>query len=89
MGNVVVAVKVLILQGIISAVRQVIEPKILADNVGLDTLSTLISMYIGLKAIGVLGLFLGPIFLIGLKSSLRARMFIDWVSNKEPIIRVK
>jgi sporulation integral membrane protein YtvI len=88
-GNLVIAIKILILQGIISAVRHVIEPKILADSVGLDTLSTLISMYIGLKAIGILGLFLGPIFLIGIKSLLRARMFIDWVSTKDPILRFK
>gem|GEM_PF-721603 len=75
MGNITVAIKVILLQVFISVVRHIVEPKILADNVGLDTLSTLFALYVGMKVIGILGLFLGPIVLIGIKSLLRLRLF--------------
>jgi predicted PurR-regulated permease PerM len=81
-GNIPLGIQLLILQGCISLVRHIIEPKILASNVGLDTLSTLFAMYVGLKVIGILGLFLGPIFLIALKSLIKARMFIDFIPDQ-------
>ncbi|QQE81106.1 sporulation integral membrane protein YtvI [Alicyclobacillus sp. SO9] len=76
-GSVGVALKVLLVQVAISLIRHMVEPKILADSVGLDTLSTLFALYVGMKLIGVLGLFLGPIVLIGVKSLLRMRLFVD------------
>jgi sporulation integral membrane protein YtvI len=82
-GNIPLAIKLLILQGIISLVRHIIEPKILANNVGLDTLSTLIAMYVGMEAMGILGLFVGPIFVIAIKSLIKARMFIDFLPEQE------
>ncbi|UOF90873.1 sporulation integral membrane protein YtvI [Fodinisporobacter ferrooxydans] len=78
-GDIPLGIQLLILQGFISLVRHIIEPKILANSVGLDTLSTLIAMYIGMKAMGVLGLFLGPIVVIAIKSLIKARMFIDFI----------
>lgn len=44
--------------------RRIIEPKILAQNIGLTALSTLASMYIGFVLVGVIGLFLGPFLVI-------------------------
>jgi sporulation integral membrane protein YtvI len=44
--------------------RRIIEPKILAENIGLTALSTLVSMYVGFSLVGVIGLFLGPFLLI-------------------------
>lgn len=81
LGDVALGIKVLLLQCVISIIRQIVEPKILADNVGLDTLSTMFALYVGLKALGVLGLFLGPILLIGLKSLLRARIFRSFLPS--------
>ncbi len=45
----------------ISVVRNIIEPKIVGKQVGLHPLATLISMYIGTKLFGVIGLFLLPV----------------------------
>jgi sporulation integral membrane protein YtvI len=67
------------LQGLISLVRHIIEPKILADNVGIDTLSALIAVYVGWKVLGVLGLFLGPILWVGIESLIRAQIFRDFI----------
>lgn len=75
LGDTSMGIRVLVLQLVISIIRQIIEPRLVAENVGLDTLSTLFALYVGLKALGIFGLFLGPIILIGLKSLLRARIF--------------
>lgn len=82
-GDTSVALKVLLLQVVISLIRHLVEPKILAESVGLDTLSTLFGLYVGMKLMGVVGLFLGPIILIGIKSLLRIRLFIDFMPTEE------
>lgn len=46
--------------GVISIVREIIEPKILGKTMGVHPLVTLVSMYVGLKFFGFLGLFLLP-----------------------------
>ncbi len=60
LGSVSEGIKLLVLYLIVSAVRQVIEPKIMSQSIGLHPLATLISMYVGLKLMGGLGLVLGP-----------------------------
>lgn len=50
-------------------IRQVIEPKLISNKIGIHPIFTLIAMYTGFKIIGVIGLFLGPIILIILKNS--------------------
>ncbi|WP_322922996.1 sporulation integral membrane protein YtvI [Paenibacillus campi] len=62
---------------IVLIVRQLIEPKILASNVGLDPLATLISMFVGLKLFGALGLIIGPVTLVLVTALNRANVFRD------------
>ncbi len=81
-GNVIIAIKVILLQLIASLVRHTIEPKILAANMGLGTFPTLFGMYVGLTSIGFVGLLLGPIAVIAVRSLLRARMFIDFLPER-------
>lgn len=88
LGDATLGIKVLVLQCVISILRHIVEPKIVAENVGLDTLSTLFALYVGLKTIGVLGLFLGPIILIGLKSLVRARIFRSFFPTGDEIVTV-
>lgn len=82
-GDVPLGIKVLLLQLVISLIRHIVEPKILADSVGLDTLSTLFALYVGMKLMGVVGLFFGPIVLIGIKSMLRIRLLVDFFPHPE------
>lgn len=89
MGDTSTAIKVLALQVVISLIRHAIEPKILADSVGLDTLTTLFGLYVGLKAMGVLGLFLGPIILIGAKGLLSTRLFVDFLPQQETLTQAE
>ncbi|MDR3271538.1 MAG: sporulation integral membrane protein YtvI [Peptococcaceae bacterium] len=74
-GHTLMGAGLLILTGVVSVVRHVIEPKILGDNVGLDPLLVLASMYIGLAAIGVIGLFVGPFTVIAYQSLRKAGVF--------------
>lgn len=55
-----------ILYLIITLVRQTFEPKILSTQIGLYPLVTLMSIYIGLKVFGFIGIILGPIIVITL-----------------------
>ncbi|MBJ6362157.1 sporulation integral membrane protein YtvI [Paenibacillus sp. GCM10012307] len=49
---------------LITIFRRVVEPKILGDAVGIGALSALISLYVGFKLVGVIGVFLGPMVVI-------------------------
>ena len=77
MGNYILAIKILLLQAIASMIRHIIEPKLLASNMGLGTFPTLIGMYIGLASMGILGLLFGPMMIIALRSLMRADIFSD------------
>jgi sporulation integral membrane protein YtvI len=59
-GSVRLGIGLLLLYGIIMLVRQLIEPRLLARNMGLHPLTTLIAIYIGLMLLGFWGLMLGP-----------------------------
>ncbi|WP_180270734.1 sporulation integral membrane protein YtvI [Sporanaerobium hydrogeniformans] len=67
-GDLMLAIGLLGIYGIIFITRQIMEPKILSTQIGVYALVTVISMYIGYKAIGVLGLILGPIVAVCVKT---------------------
>ena len=57
-----------------SVVRQILEPKIVSGKIGIHPIFTLIAMYTGFKVIGVMGMLVGPIVLIILKSIFANRL---------------
>jgi sporulation integral membrane protein YtvI len=63
-GNYYVGFGLIILFLAITVFRRIVEPKILGDAVGISPLAALISLYVGLELVGVVGLFLGPIIVI-------------------------
>ena len=54
--------------------RQLLEPKIISNNIGTNPLLTLMSMYIGYKTFSVGGMILGPLLLMFLISLYRSGM---------------
>jgi sporulation integral membrane protein YtvI len=76
-GNFSVGAGIAILYIIIIIVRQMLEPKLVATNIGLDPLLTLIALFVGLQAIGILGLLVGPVVAVILVALYRARVFQD------------
>lgn len=55
-GNYFVAVGILILFILISIVRQIVEPKIVSTSLGIHPVITLVAIFIGLKAFGLIGM---------------------------------
>jgi len=76
-GDTKLAVGLLILYGVIVVVRQLLEPKLVSSNVGLDPLTTLIALFVGLNLFGFFGLIIGPVSVVILIALYRARVFRD------------
>lgn len=66
-GNIFLGVGLSILYGLIVLQRQLIKPKILSSSIGISPLLTLLTMYIGFKLVGIVGIVLGPLTFIILK----------------------
>lgn len=64
LGNVRIGVGLLILYGIESLVRQLIEPRIVGKSVGLPPLAALIAMFAGFRLYGIGGMLAGPLIAI-------------------------
>ena len=64
---------VLILYGIITILRQFIEPKIIGKSLGLHPLISLISMYMGFRLFGVFGMITGPLTAMVISSIIRMK----------------
>lgn len=67
MGRITLGIGLLVLYVIISVIRQIIEPKLVAGHLGLPPVATVVGMYIGLQLFGFIGIFLVPLTLIMLK----------------------
>jgi sporulation integral membrane protein YtvI len=58
------AIGIAVLYIVITAVRNTVEPRLVGDQIGLHPLATLVAMILGLKLIGLLGMFLFPVTLV-------------------------
>ena len=67
MGHIGRGIGLLVIYVIITVLRQYIEPKLVAGQLGLPPIATLIGMYLGLKLFGVLGMFILPLTITILK----------------------
>ena len=50
--------------GVIVVFRRVAEPKVLGDQTGLSPILSLVGIYVGMRAGGVLGMVIGPLLLL-------------------------
>lgn len=66
-GNYSLAVGILIMYVCITVIRQIIEPKLVASQLGIPPFATIMAMYIGTRIFGFIGLFLLPITLVMIK----------------------
>lgn len=67
-GNLFMGIGLIVIAVIVSVIREAIQPKIVGTQIGLNPLLTLLTMYVGLKALGLLGMFIVPLLLIFLKN---------------------
>lgn len=61
MSNYKLGIGLLIIYGVITVIRQIAEPKIVGSSLGLHPLATLASIYISVRFIGFVGIFIGPV----------------------------
>lgn len=66
-GNFGMAIGIAIIYAAITVIRQVIEPKFVAGQLGLSPVVTISAMYIGLQLFGFLGLILSPMLITIIK----------------------
>lgn len=73
----------IIIYVIIIVVRNIIEPKIIGKQIGLHPLIALISVFIGLKVVGVVGIFLAPLTVILVYNMFERGIFDILLSKNE------
>ncbi len=67
-GDYFMAMKLLIIYLVVTIVRNILEPKVIGTQVGLHPVVTLMSMFVGVRLFGFLGLFILPIIIVILKN---------------------
>ena len=63
-GDLSAAVELMAIWGVIALFRRVMEPKFVGDQTGLSPILSLVSIYVGMKLAGVLGMVFGPVVLL-------------------------
>lgn len=74
-GNCVHAVGLMVVWGIVCVFRRVAEPKAVGSQTGLSPILSLVSMYVGMRLAGVLGMILGPVLCLVLINVCRTGIF--------------
>ena len=69
LGEIKLGIGLLVLYAVTSVVRQILEPKLIGEGLGLHPLLSLAAMYTGLKLFGVWGMILAPLVTAGVKSA--------------------
>jgi sporulation integral membrane protein YtvI len=67
-GNITLGISILVVYVVVTVIRNIIEPRIIGHQVGLHPVITLLAMYVGVRLLGFIGLFVAPITLAILKS---------------------
>ena len=66
LGHVKMGIGLLILSALCTINRQLLEPRLLGQKLGMSTLTTLFMMYVGYQVFGIFGFLLGPLgYLLG------------------------
>ncbi|CAI8904726.1 MULTISPECIES: sporulation integral membrane protein YtvI [unclassified Brevibacillus] len=77
MGNSYLAIGLIVIFLVITVVRRIIEPKVLASNLGISALAALVSLFLGFQVMGFFGLILGPALVI-IYEALRKAGFLNF-----------
>lgn len=79
-GKYSLAIGLFIIYVMITVIRQIIEPKLVAGQLGLSPVITISAMFLGLRLLGFLGLFIAPLTIIILKLLHDEGILHLWVS---------
>lgn len=82
-GNTSLGVGLLVLMGLISVVRELVTPRLVGRQIGLNPLLTLVGIYVGMKLFGFLGIFIAPIVMMFVKNLNDSGKVTLW--HREPV----
>lgn len=82
-GDTAMAIGLLILYIVITVVRQIMEPRLVAMNVGVPPLVTLAGMYLGLQLFGAIGIIILPVTFVLIKALNAEGIIHLWEVKKE------
>lgn len=71
-GNYRVGISLFVLWAVILCVRYMVEPKVMGASLGIHPLVALMSMFVGLKVLGVAGVLLGPATVVFIRALMNA-----------------
>ena len=74
-GDFAAAAELMAIWGVIALFRRCMEPKFVGDQTGLSPILSLVSIYVGMKTAGVLGMIFGPVVLLVLLNLAGMGMF--------------
>lgn len=66
-GNYPLAIGLFVIYACITVIRQIIEPKLVANQLGLPAFLTITAMFLGSQIFGVIGIFILPLTIVMLK----------------------
>lgn len=85
-GNYTYGIGLAILYGVVTVIRNIIEPKVVGDKLGLNPIVSLTAIYLGFKLFGVLGMIVMPILTqitMELHKTGTIRLFRETVKQEE------
>jgi predicted PurR-regulated permease PerM len=62
-----------VLYAAVLIIRQIVEPKLVSKSIGIHPLAAVVSIYAGLRLIGIFGMIIGPFAALLVKSFLENR----------------
>lgn len=83
MGHIGLGIGLIVIYAVISVIRQIVEPKLVAANLGLPPVVTIMGMYLGLQLFGFIGIFAMPIIIIMVKLLNDQGIIHIWRSSSE------
>ena len=84
-GSYGLGIGLIVIYACITVIRQIIEPKIVASNLGIPPIVSIMGMYIGLQLFGFIGIFIMPIVITVLKVLNDEGVIHIWRSSKKSV----
>lgn len=75
--------RLLIVLGVVTAIRQLVEARVIGARIGLHPLATLVAIYLGLAVFGGQGLIIGPLAAVVLKALAQSGIWPSYASSSE------
>lgn len=81
------AIGLMVIWGVIVVFRRLAEPKVVGDQTGLSPIASLVSIYVGMRLGGVIGMVLGPVLCLVLLNLARSGIFDNTLADLRLAVR--